>query len=277
MNNIRTIYFPPKIQFSFAISIFFIVMMLGFTTHAEREPRDFDAGWKLYQEGRFSEAYDIWEPLAKAGEARAQFNLSVLYEQGRGIDANPTKAAYWNKQAVESGYPPALHNFGLALLAQKKNSEAIKYLREAADSNFAASQYTLGKIHQFGIGTPEDPGLAFKYVEMAANSGMVKAQYNLGKMYRDGYGVEVDEILSTKWFEVAASKGYSKAQNNIASRYGLGRGAMQNDVTALKWAILAAQGGEKSAAEKVIFFRSRMSPDDILVAETQANNFTKEK
>lgn len=129
------------------------------------EKLDFDAGWTLYQQGLFVEAFDIWEPLANAGDAKAQFNLAVLYEQGRGIDVDYDKAAYWNNRAVNSEYPPALHNLALSLLAEKKNIEAIDYLRQAAENNFAFSQYTLGKIHQFGIGIPENPVLAFNILK----------------------------------------------------------------------------------------------------------------
>jgi TPR repeat protein len=253
------------------------VIVLSSLSSTLAEKLDFDTGWTLYQQGRFVEAFDIWEPLAKAGDAKAQFNLAVLYEQGRGIDVDSDKAAYWNNRAVSSEYPPALHNLALSLLAEKKNIEAIDYLRQAADNNFAASQYTLGKIHQFGIGIAENPDLAFQYIEMAAKSGLVKAQYNLGKMYRDGYGIKVDDIVSAKWFEAAADQGYGKAQNSISSKYGMGQGVEQDDVQALKWAILAAKSGIIGGIRKEEFFRDRMDPEKVLEAEVQAENFKKKK
>ncbi|USG59513.1 sel1 repeat family protein [Sneathiella marina] len=215
--------------------------------------------------------------MADAGNAQAQFNLAVLYEEGRGVDADPSKAAYWNTRAVESEYPPALHNFALSLLAEKRNVEAINYLRQAAEKNFAASQYTLGKIHQFGIGVPENPDLAFQYIEKAAKSGLVKAQYNLGKMYRDGYGINVDDTASALWFEMAADRGYSKAQNSISSKYGMGQGVTRDDVQALKWAILAARSGIKGAIQKEEYFRARMDAEKIQKAEALAENFKKKK
>ncbi|MEH6524947.1 MAG: tetratricopeptide repeat protein [Sneathiella sp.] len=236
---------------------------------------DFESGWKLYQQGRFVEAYEIWEPLAESGDAKAQFNLAVLYEQGRGVDPDSAKSAYWNNQAVEAEYPPALHNLALSLLAEKKNIEAIDYLRQAAEKDFAASQYTLGKIHQFGIGIPENQDLAFQYIEMAAESGLANAQYNLGKMYRDGYGVNVDDTVSAKWFEAAANQGYGKAQNSISSKYGMGQGVAKDNVQALKWAILAARNGIIGAIQKQEFFRARMNSDDISEAEALAENFKK--
>ena len=253
------------------------VITLSSLSSTLAEKLDFDAGWALYQQGRFIDAFDIWKPLAEAGDAKAQFNLAVLYEQGRGIDVDSDKAAFWNNRAVKSEYPPALHNLALSLIAERKNIEAIDYLRQAAEYNFAASQYTLGKIHQFGIGIPENPDLAFQYIELAAKSGLVKAQYNLGKMYRDGYGIGVDDIVSAKWFEAAANQGYGKAQNSLSSKYGMGQGVMQDDVQALKWAILAARSGIIGGIQKEDFFRARMDPEKILEAEVLAENFKKKK
>jgi len=240
---------------------------------ANAADNDFDAGWTHYQEGMFTQALEIWEPLAKAGDAQAQFNLSVLYEQGRGVDADPAKARYWNDQAVTSGYPPALHNKALGLLAEKREQDALALLKTSAEQDFSASLYTLGKIHQLALGVDENPAMAFKYVSRAAADGFTRAQYNLGKMYRDGYGTEADETASAEWFEAAANQGYAKAQNRISDRYAAGQGVAQDDVQALKWAILASQGGIEGAIQKEAFLRDRMNADHIAAAEKQAAKF----
>lgn len=235
---------------------------------------DFDAGWAEYQSGVFSHAVEIWKLLAEAGNAEAQFNLSVMYEQGRGVDADPAKAKYWNDQALKSQYPPALHNQALALLAVKQNDAAVALLRTSADKKFPASLYTLGKIYQLGIGLDEDPAAAFKYVRMAAQDKFANAQYNLGKMYRDGYGVTADEAVSAHWFEAAAAQGLAPAQNRISDRYATGQGVAQDDVQALKWAILAGNNGIEGALQKQLFLQDRMSAAHILQAEQLATAFS---
>ncbi len=247
--------------------------LLSFNTTALSSETEFDAGWELYQQGKFTRAIKVWEPLAEKGHAEAQFNLSIMHEQGRGVDADEVKAKYWSDKAVKSGYPPALHNRALVMLAQKNYSTAIDLLRTSASEDFPPSQYSLGKIYQAGIGLEENPVDAFKYIEMAAKNGFAKAQYNLGKMYRDGYGVAVDEKMSFDWYLKAAEQGYSQAQNKISARYGLGEGVSQSDILALKWAILAADGGIEGAVQKQEFFKSRMAQKDILTAEQLAKDF----
>lgn len=273
--KIRRLHFPHSVSGAACI-LFTGLIILTSLSPAYAEKLDFKSGWDLYQQGQFTEAFDVWKPLANAGDAQSQFNLAVLYERGRGVEADSTKAVYWNNRAVELKYPPALHNLALSLLTEKRNVEAVQYLLQAADRNFAASQYTLGKIHQFGIGTTKDPARAFQYIETAANSGLVKAQYNLGKMYRDGYGTSADDRVSAEWFEIAANRGYGKAQNSISTKYGLGQGVARDEVQALKWAILAARNGVSGGIQKEEFFRAKMTSGEIQKAESLAEAFRKE-
>lgn len=246
-----------------------------FQIRAERlnaETRGFAAG-ELFEQGRFAEAVAIWEELAKTGDPEAQFNLSIMYAEGRGIEPDSAKAEYWNDRALKSDYPPAQHNHALTLLAQKKEKDAIALLEDSARSDFAPSQYTLGKLYSYGLGVPEDPARAFEFIRLAAHSGMAAAQYNLGKSYRDGYGTAADIDASFTWFERAAQQGHGKAQAKLAARYGEGEGVAQDDVQALKWAILAANEGEEDAAELQKLYKSRMAEADITRAELLAKEF----
>jgi len=43
----------------------------------------FDEGLAAYDSGNFFEALRNWQPLAERGDANAQFNLGLIYENGR--------------------------------------------------------------------------------------------------------------------------------------------------------------------------------------------------
>lgn len=234
---------------------------------------EFDAGWEYYQDGMFVQALEVWEHLARSGDATAQFNLATMYEQGRGVDMDPVKAEYWNNLAVKADYPPALHNLALRFLSERQNRNAISLLEKSVRQEFPASLYTLGKIYEFGIGVSKSPADAFRYIQMAAKSGFAPAQYNLGKMYRDGFSVTANDHASAHWFRKAAEQGYGKAQNHLSTRYATGRGVVRDDIQALKWSILAGRQGIKGAIQKVAFFKNRMSLADIMTAEGLANSF----
>ena len=49
----------------------------------------FEAGYDAFQAGQFEKALEHWRPLADAGDARAQFNVGVMYADGRGMPQNP--------------------------------------------------------------------------------------------------------------------------------------------------------------------------------------------
>lgn len=73
---------------------------------------DFTAGTKAYEKGDYATALKEWEPLAKAGGSAAQFNLGLLYYDGRGVPQNFAEAALWFQQAADRGYAKAQHNLG---------------------------------------------------------------------------------------------------------------------------------------------------------------------
>lgn len=58
-----------------------LTIALAWPAHAT-----FEDGWQAYQKGEFGRAFTEWQPLAERGDARAQFNLGVLLEQGKGVE-----------------------------------------------------------------------------------------------------------------------------------------------------------------------------------------------
>lgn len=61
-------------------------------------------------------------------------------------------------------------------------SNAIPYLKEAADRGSARAQYSLGYMYQNGEGVGVDLNLAKEYFKLAAEQGHIKAKLALKKM-----------------------------------------------------------------------------------------------
>jgi len=74
--------------------------------------------------------------LAEQGDASAQFNLGVMYDNGWGVPQNYTEAAKWYRQAAEQGQADAQNNLG------------VMYLQ--------------------GQGVPQDYTLAYSWLNLAA-------------------------------------------------------------------------------------------------------------
>jgi TPR repeat protein len=135
------------------------------------------------------------DPVRRAadqGDAVAQHNLGLMYEEGRGVPQD--------------------------------DAEAVKWYRRAADQGNALAQDKLGVIYVQGRGVPQDDAEAVKWFQRAANQGDAIAQHNLGLMYEEGRSVPQDDAEAAKWFRRAADQGYAVAQFNLGNMYFGGRG-----------------------------------------------------
>jgi tetratricopeptide (TPR) repeat protein len=110
-----------------------------------------EAGIAAYQHGDFAGALRLFQPLAEHGDASAQCNLGVMYEQGRGVAQN--------------------------------YREAMKWFRLAAVQGNASAQSNLGVMYYKGQGIAQDYGEAMRWYRLAAEQRNPEAQFNLGVMY----------------------------------------------------------------------------------------------
>jgi TPR repeat protein len=131
------------------------------------------AGIAAYQHGDFAAALQLFQPLAEDGDASAQCNLGVMYEQGRGVAQN--------------------------------YREAMRWFRLAALQGDASAQSNLGVMYYKGQGIAQDYGEAMKWYRMAAEQRNAEAQFNLGVMYEEGRGVAQDRVRAHMWFNLAAA------------------------------------------------------------------------
>src|SRR5262249_23515822 len=70
-------------------------------------------GQTAYNAGDYATAMRLWRPLAEQGDARAQNNLGVLYENGKGVPQDINEAVKWYRLAAEQGYAGSQNNLGL--------------------------------------------------------------------------------------------------------------------------------------------------------------------
>ena len=72
----------------------------------------FQDGVDAVQKGDYETARIIFLPLAEQGDARAQCNLGVMYDNGLGVPKDYKEASKWFRLAAEQGDPYAQHNLG---------------------------------------------------------------------------------------------------------------------------------------------------------------------
>ena len=64
---------------------------------------DFQKGLTAAESGDYATALREWTPLAEQGNTLAQFNLGVMYDNGRGVLQDYVRANMWFNIAASSG------------------------------------------------------------------------------------------------------------------------------------------------------------------------------
>ena len=154
------------------------VLLLTLLVGTPASSADFQKGLTAAQSGDFATALREWKPLAKQGNALAQFSLGLMYDNGESVPQNYKTAVKWYKLAAEQGYDGA--------------------------------QYLLGDLYANGKGFPRNYKTAVKWFKLAAKQGLAGAQNNLGWMYDNGQGVLQDFVRAHMWLNIAASSGETK-------------------------------------------------------------------
>ncbi|MDH5324112.1 MAG: sel1 repeat family protein [Gammaproteobacteria bacterium] len=82
------------------------VMLAGVAGMGVAKP-NYNAGFLAAESRDYPEAVKNWEPLAKKGDAMAQFNMALLYHSGSGVPMDEKKAVEWYQKAAQGGHPLA--------------------------------------------------------------------------------------------------------------------------------------------------------------------------
>jgi hypothetical protein len=119
------------------------------------------------------------EEAAERGEAWAQNNLGVMYENGKGVT--------------------------------RDDKEAVRWYTKAAEQGNAVAQNNLGVMYANGKGVTRDDKEAVRWYTKAAEQGNAMAQKNLGWMYANGKGVLQNYVEAYKWYDLASVQGDESA------------------------------------------------------------------
>ena len=90
------------------------VLLLTLLVGTPASSADWKKGAAAYQSSDFATALREWTPLAKQGNADAQFNLGLMYHEGQGVPQDYKTAVKWYKLAAEQGDANAQTNLGNA-------------------------------------------------------------------------------------------------------------------------------------------------------------------
>jgi hypothetical protein len=110
-------------------------------------------------------------PLARKGNASAQYYLAWMSHQGRGLPENNSAALAWARKAAAQGNADAEFLIGL-LYAQgqgvaRDDVEAARWFQKSAAQGNWSGQMKTGMCHMCGLGLPLDYLKAYMWLDLA--------------------------------------------------------------------------------------------------------------
>jgi len=155
-----------------------------------------------------------WNNVRKGKEIAV---VNIMHSE----DDLEARTSFYQDIAINKKEPWAQHNFGYCLLngigIDKDETEALKWIEEAAEQGNPPAQNNLGCCLLYGTGTEKDEIHAVKYFQKAIDNGNVNALINLGNCYKDGTGVTTDKTVSTILFEKAQSEGVESSYSDLSA------------------------------------------------------------
>ena len=234
-------------------------------------------GEKVAHAGDYATAYRDFSLAAKQGNAKAEYQLGLLYELGEGVPENYVIADKWYFKAADQGQPDALYE----LSEMYKRGEGVPQSRIEAYKwcllAQAISKYSCWLVHiqhprltfqeinrgqQEALMWKHNHHIVFdqyvsqsdmvKYDSIAASamSGDVHAQQSLGALYEygSGHGVVMNYAKAFHWYSLAAKQADAKAEWSLGYMYLSGDGIVNNTSMAEYWYAKAAKQDAQIAA-----------------------------
>uniref|UniRef100_A0A8V5GE04 Uncharacterized protein n=1 Tax=Melopsittacus undulatus TaxID=13146 RepID=A0A8V5GE04_MELUD len=123
-------------------------------------------GIESMRAGHYRIAYTCFKLAADRGYSKAQFNVGLCYEHGRGTEKDLEKA---------QAYLGVFYMRGL----QPKEKRGLKYLLLAAKNGDAQSRYHVGVCYEKGLGVQQNLAEAMRHYQQSAAAGNRSAQERL--------------------------------------------------------------------------------------------------
>ncbi|KAM0893915.1 hypothetical protein ACQ4PT_024816 [Festuca glaucescens] len=170
-----------------------------------------DAGLLCWEEGQREEAMGYYQRAAELGHPVGMCNLGVSY-----LEADPPEAeeaVRWFYPAASAGNVRAQYNLGLCLQngkgIKRNQREAAKWYLRAAEGGNVRAMYNVSLCYCLGEGFTQDHVRAKKWLQLAADCGHKKALYECGlKLCAAG-----DKIRSFMYLELATRRGEAAASH----------------------------------------------------------------
>lgn len=170
----------------------------------------------------YNKAKESYELAAHGADQYGQFNLGLIYENGKGMPVDYLKAESLYSKAAEAGHRKSMTQlatlyFNGSANGKREPQKALYWYQKAADLGDSDALYQLGLLSETGIATKLDFANAISYYKKAANKGNEKAKLALARMYQYGLGIPTDKAKASELYKELANNENAFAQYQLAT------------------------------------------------------------
>ncbi len=210
----------------------------------------------------YKEAKKWYKLAAVKNDPKAQFNLALLYDYGKGMMPDTNEAIHFYKEAAKNN----IHEAQLVLAdhyfkdrqTSRNVSEAYKWYELAVKRNKHHAAYRLAMMYEAGLGGKADINKAHRYYDMASRSGNRRASLALARMYELGSGVQPSAEKAYSFYTKAKERGSLYAKYKVAQMKLQGHGTDKDVKASVDLLKALADKGYQPAK----YALNRMHPDD---------------
>ncbi|XP_043438631.1 death ligand signal enhancer isoform X1 [Prionailurus bengalensis] len=198
-------------------------------------------GTENMRNGDYTAAFSYFQKAADRGYSKAQYNVGLCHEHGRGTPRDLGKAVLFYQLAASQGHCLAQYRYARCLLQGPASTwdpecqRAVSMLKQAAHSGLREAQAFLGVL--FTKEPHLDEQRAVKYLWLAANNGDSQSRYHLGICYEKGLGVQRNLGEAIRCYQQSAALGNEPARERLRTLF-----SMEAVVKALGPSDLAVKG-----------------------------------
>lgn len=165
----------------------------------------------LLAEDKRGEGMEWLKKAAGAGDPEAAADLGKLLSS-----TDPKLAATYLLPAAETGVRRAQYDLAMLYLdgklGRKDPLSAVAWLTEAMNSGDAGMQYKLATLHEQGLGCPVNYANAGVLYTLACNKGHAAAAGRIAFMATEGLGTRVDPVQAHAYAALAVERGDKDSQ-----------------------------------------------------------------
>lgn len=153
--------------------------------------------------GHSSNVFKFQEKLANKGNARAQYKLACMYENGVGIERDIKQAKHWYSMASDAGVKAASDRMTYLSIKQQgydkaRDAEWLDGIKKDAKTSKGDAMFLLAQLYREGIGVKKDLAKSLSILDQVSLLGAADVE--------DEVALIQQEVATNKKVERAARK-----------------------------------------------------------------------